>query len=127
MTFITSRVFDFRGAGTERTAPPNTLLRGYEIIDAAKTQLEAECPGVVSCADILAIAARDSVLLAGGIARWQVPTGRRDGLVSRASDTSNLPAFNDAVDVQIRKFSEKGLSTQDLVTLSGTSVNTVDI
>ncbi|KAI3752413.1 hypothetical protein L2E82_24443 [Cichorium intybus] len=107
------------GAGTERTAPPNTLLRGYEIIDAAKTQLETVCPGVVSCADILAIAARDSVLLAGGIARWQVPTGRRDGLVSRASDTSNLPAFNDPVNVQIRKFSEKGLSTQDLVTLSG--------
>ncbi|KAL7585925.1 hypothetical protein Lser_V15G44826 [Lactuca serriola] len=107
------------GDGSERTAPPNTLLRGYEIIDAAKTQLETECPGVVSCADILAIAARDSVLLAGGIARWQVPLGRRDGLVSRAADTTNLPAFNDPVNVQIRKFAEKGLNTQDLVTLSG--------
>ncbi|XP_023748180.1 peroxidase N1 [Lactuca sativa] len=107
------------GSGSERTAPPNSLLRGFEIIDAAKTQLETACPGVVSCADILAIAARDSVLLAGGIARWQVPLGRRDGLVSRAADTANLPAFNDPVDVQIRKFSDKGLSTQDLVTLSG--------
>ncbi|KAL4556085.1 hypothetical protein LXL04_038725 [Taraxacum kok-saghyz] len=104
---------------SENTAPPNSLLRGYEIVNAAKTQLEIECPGVVSCADILAIAARDSVLLAGGIARWNVPTGRRDGLVSRDTDTTNLPGFNDTVDVQIRKFAEKGLNTQDLVALSG--------
>ncbi|KAL3638098.1 Peroxidase N1 [Castilleja foliolosa] len=106
------------GTDTERTAGPNLLLRGYEVVDDAKRQLETACPGVVSCADILALAARDSVVLTGGAA-WVVPTGRRDGRVSLASDASNLPGFTDSVDVQIQKFNDKGLNIQDLVTLVG--------
>ncbi|XP_024979391.1 peroxidase N1-like isoform X1 [Cynara cardunculus var. scolymus] len=106
------------GPSTERTAPPNLSLVGFEVIDAAKTQIETVCPGVVSCADILALAARDAVVLTGGTA-WSLPTGRRDGLVSRASDTVNLPAFNDPISVQISKFADKNLNTQDLVALVG--------
>ncbi|KAH6789976.1 peroxidase superfamily protein [Perilla frutescens var. frutescens] len=106
------------GADTEKTAGPNRLLRGYEVIDDAKQQLETACPGIVSCADILALAARDSVVLTGG-GSWAVPTGRRDGRVSQGSATSNLPGFTDSVDVQKRKFLDKNLNTQDLVALSG--------
>lgn len=58
------------------------------------------------------------IMQSGGTS-WGVPTGRRDGLVSQASDTANLPAFNDPISVQIRKFADKGLNTQDLVTLVG--------
>ena len=58
-------------------------------------------------------------IMQSGGRRWEVPTGRRDGLVSQASDTANLPAFNDPISVQIRKFSEKDLNIQDLVTLVG--------
>lgn len=106
------------GTGTEKTALPNSNLKGFNVIDDAKSQLEAACPGVVSCADILALAARDAVVLTKG-PRWSVPTGRRDGRVSSAGDTSSLPNFRDSVDVHKQQFANKGLNTQDLVTLSG--------
>ncbi|RVW24239.1 Peroxidase N1 [Vitis vinifera] len=106
------------GSSTEKTAGPNRLLRGYDVIDDAKTQLEAACPGVVSCADILALAARDTVVLTKGL-MWKVPTGRRDGRVSLASDVNNLPGPRDSVEVQKQKFADKGLNDQDLVTLVG--------
>ncbi|CAK9180901.1 unnamed protein product [Ilex paraguariensis] len=45
----------------EKDAIPNLTLAGFDVIDEIKTQLENTCPGVVSCADIVALAARDSV------------------------------------------------------------------
>ncbi|XP_058734592.1 cationic peroxidase 1-like [Vicia villosa] len=108
---------NFKG---EQNARPNAnSLRGYEIIDTVKALLEIRCPQVVSCADILAVAARDSVVALGG-PFWRVPNGRRD------STTANLKAANSDLpspflDLKglIAAFGKKGFSADEMVALSG--------
>ncbi|VVA90062.1 unnamed protein product [Arabis nemorensis] len=101
----------------ERDAFPNLSVRGYEVVDAAKAALEKKCPGVVSCADVLALVARDAVLVIQG-PWWPVPLGRRDGRISKASE-ANLPSPFVDVTVLKKNFADKGLNAKDLVVLSG--------
>jgi hypothetical protein len=51
----------------EQDAPPNLTLRAraFQLINELKAAVEANCSGVVSCADILTLAARDSVAKVG--------------------------------------------------------------
>ncbi|CAA7027084.1 unnamed protein product [Microthlaspi erraticum] len=106
------------GPNTERTADANLNLRGFEIIDDIKRQIELVCPGIVSCADILTLAARDAVVLTKGTS-WEVKLGRKDGKVSLASNVKNLPSHSDSIDVLLKKFAGYGLNTEDFVALLG--------
>ncbi|KAJ4834522.1 hypothetical protein Tsubulata_017867 [Turnera subulata] len=44
-------------------APNLNSTRGFEVIDSIKNAVGSQCIGLVSCADILALTTRDSVLL----------------------------------------------------------------
>ncbi|KAL3521725.1 hypothetical protein ACH5RR_019874 [Cinchona calisaya] len=104
----------------EKDAPANNpSLRGFQVIDNAKGRLEFLCPGIVSCADILAFAARDSVEITGGLG-YDVPAGRKDGRISLLSEASaNLPSPRFGVSQLTQAFANKGLDQNELVTLSG--------
>ncbi|CAN8305201.1 unnamed protein product [Cochlearia groenlandica] len=106
---------------SERDAVPNfQSARGYEVIDQAKSALERVCPGVVSCADIIAVAARDASEYVGG-PKYAVKVGRRDSTAAfRAlADSGELPSFRASLDELSGLFLRKGLNTRDLVALSG--------
>ncbi|KAJ9555821.1 hypothetical protein OSB04_010435 [Centaurea solstitialis] len=105
---------------TEKTAGPNRSVTGYDIIDEIKTTLEAECVGIVSCADIVALAARDAVSFQFKTDMWPVFTGREDGKVSVAAEVGdNLPSANANFTTLMAQFGNKGLNMDDLVILSG--------
>ncbi|KAK3123250.1 hypothetical protein QOZ80_8AG0627240 [Eleusine coracana subsp. coracana] len=104
----------------EKTAVPNAnSLRGFEVIDAIKDELERACPEIVSCADVLAIAARDSVVASGGPS-WEVEVGRKDSRTASLQGANiNLPAPTSGVATLVQKFRNVGLSAKDMVALSG--------
>ncbi|EFJ22650.1 hypothetical protein SELMODRAFT_416327 [Selaginella moellendorffii] len=103
---------------SEKEHGANGSVRGYDLIDAAKAEVERQCRGVVSCADIVALATRDSIALAGG-PDYPVPTGRRDGRISIVNDANVLPDPNSNANGAIQAFANKGLTPQDLVLLLG--------
>ncbi|XP_047948800.1 peroxidase 3-like [Salvia hispanica] len=104
----------------EKDAVPNRSLAGFEVIDEIKTQLEQTCPGKVSCADIVALAARDSVSFQLDMSMWEVLTGRRDGTVSRDSEAvAEIPSPFSNFTTLKQSFASKNLTVKDLVVLSG--------
>ncbi|KAJ4770258.1 Peroxidase [Rhynchospora pubera] len=102
----------------EKDAPPNQSLRGFGAIERVKAKLEAACPNTVSCADVLALMARDAVWLSKG-PTWQVWLGRRDGRLSLAGETNELPPHQANLTQLIQIYAAKGLDLKDLVVLSG--------
>ncbi|PRQ40186.1 putative peroxidase [Rosa chinensis] len=108
------------GEPIEKASTANgETLRGLEVVDEIKAQVEQECPKTVSCADILAFAAREAVYLAG-LPGHNVPAGRRDSRTSRASDVDvNLPTPGTPLEDIINMFARRGLTKEDMVVLSG--------
>uniref|UniRef100_A0A3Q7FVA1 Peroxidase n=1 Tax=Solanum lycopersicum TaxID=4081 RepID=A0A3Q7FVA1_SOLLC len=107
------------GMHSEKESPPNESLKGFDVIDIIKLELEEACPGVVSCADAVVLAARESIVLSGG-PFYPLKTGRRDSLSSFAEDaTFELPSPQDDLSKIIVSFSSKGFDERETVSLLG--------
>ncbi|KAJ7539854.1 hypothetical protein O6H91_11G112100 [Diphasiastrum complanatum] len=105
----------------ERDAPDNQNFpqAPFDAIVEAKKAVEVVCPGVVSCADILAMSARDAVVFTGG-PFWNVSKGRRDGLVSNAFRVAGrLPQASFDTRLLADNFAQVNLTVPDIVVLSG--------
>ncbi|KAK9285243.1 hypothetical protein L1049_024432 [Liquidambar formosana] len=105
--------------GEKKARPNRNSVRGFKVIDTIKTRVEHACKATVSCADILALATRDGVVLLGGPS-WTVPLGRRDARrASQSAANSQLPTPFSNLSTLISMFSAKGLSARDMTVLSG--------
>ncbi|KAJ1422904.1 Secretory peroxidase [Sesbania bispinosa] len=108
---------------SEKIASPNMgSLRGFEVVDEIKAAVDKACKRpVVSCADILAVAARDSISILGGQLYWyKVLLGRRDATTaSMDAANTNLPPPFFSFSQLLTNFQSHGLDLKDLVALSG--------
>ncbi|KAF3327675.1 peroxidase 51-like isoform X1 [Carex littledalei] len=105
----------------EKDASDNLSLAGdgFDTVIRAKKAVEAACPGVVSCADILTMATRDVISLSGG-PNYTVELGRYDGMISKASLVDgNLPSPDFNVDDLDSMFGKHNLDMTDMIALSG--------
>ncbi|KAI3440110.1 Peroxidase [Psidium guajava] len=107
----------------EKDNPDDLSLAGdgFDTVIKAKAAVDSvpQCRNKVSCADILALAARDVVSLAGG-PFYSVELGRRDGRVStKLGVQHNLPQPSFNLNQLNSMFASRGLSQTDMIALSG--------
>ena len=97
----------------------NFGVRKLDMINHIKTILEIKCPGQVSCADIIALAAKESVLITGG-PEIKIPLGRKDSVTCSSQQAdANLPAAGIAVNKLLEIFTAYGMTLGESVAILG--------
>ncbi|KAL5717058.1 peroxidase [Ranunculus cassubicifolius] len=109
-----------KGGISEKTSNRNVGLRNFKYVDTIKEALESECPNTVSCADIIALSARDGVALLGGPFIDGIKTGRRDSKESYISVIDDfIPNHNDSMSLVLSRFETTGIDAEGTVALLG--------
>ncbi|RZC62189.1 hypothetical protein C5167_023948 [Papaver somniferum] len=114
------------GPSSEKTSPPNFSVRGYDLIDQAKSAVERACPRLVSCADIIAVATRDAVALNSSTNYLYAPREPRTEEMNAGKDKAtvyivHLHVSRPSISVpsSIAFFGSKGFTARDMVLLIG--------
>jgi hypothetical protein len=102
------------------TSAKNFGIRKRDLIGNLKTLVEDECPGQVSCADILVLAAREAVASSWG-PLIKVPLGRRDSSAAPSYQLADslIPPATTGVDEMLRIFTSKGMTVEESVAIMG--------
>ncbi|XP_027357461.1 peroxidase 12-like [Abrus precatorius] len=108
------------GEDDEKQHPANLGLRqeAIQTIENLRILIYRQCLPVVSCSDILVIAAREAVRQLGG-PDFDVPLGRKDSLSFDPSAPDNIPAPFLRTDELLEIFGAKNFDAADVVALSG--------
>ncbi|KAG8384777.1 hypothetical protein BUALT_Bualt04G0153800 [Buddleja alternifolia] len=105
----------------EFDSPKNFGIRKRELIDEIKLKIDTVCPQQVSCADILVLAARDGVAIAGG-PTIRIPLGRKDTTVPHSKQEADvgLPRNNVNLTKAIQVFNQEvGITLEEVVAILG--------
>ncbi|KDP29096.1 hypothetical protein JCGZ_16485 [Jatropha curcas] len=107
------------GIESEKASSRSFGMRNFKYVNTIKAALEAECPSTVSCADVVALSARDGIVMLGG-PRIEMKTGRRDSKESYAAVIEDfIPNHNDSISLVLSRFQSVGVDVEGTVALLG--------
>ncbi|KAK7364497.1 hypothetical protein VNO80_13205 [Phaseolus coccineus] len=104
----------------EKSHPANIGIRpeALQAIEELRSLIYKQCLPVVSCSDILVVAAREAVRQLGG-PDFDVPLGRKDSLTFDLNGPNNLPPPFFRTDQLLGVFGKRNFDATDVVALSG--------
>ncbi|XP_052176457.1 peroxidase 21-like isoform X2 [Diospyros lotus] len=107
------------GIVSEKTSERSFGMRNFKYINTIKEAVESQCPTTVSCADIVALSARDGFVLLGG-PHIEMKTGRMDSKESYVSEVVDyIPNHNDTISLVLSRFQSIGIDVEGTVALLG--------
>ncbi|KAK7393562.1 hypothetical protein VNO78_22120 [Psophocarpus tetragonolobus] len=107
------------GVVSEQESERSFGMRNFKYVSTIKAAVEKECPLTVSCADIVALSARDAIVLLRG-SSIEMKTGRKDSKGSYAREVEELiPNHNDSISLVLSRFQAIGIDLEATVALLG--------
>lgn len=107
------------GIESEKKSTRSFGMRNFKYVNTIKDAVESECPSTVSCADIVALSARDGVVMLGG-PRIEMKTGRKDSKESYVNEVDKfIPNHNDSMSIVLSSFQSVGVDVEGTVALLG--------
>ncbi|KAF4382158.1 peroxidase 21 [Cannabis sativa] len=109
----------WNGIESEKKSGRSFGMRNFKYVNTIKAAVENECPLTVSCADIVALSARDGIVMLGG-PRIEMKTGRKDSKESHLTLVEDsIPNHNDSISLVLSRFQSVGIDIQATVALLG--------